>query len=268
VPYLDENLLKRFLWLRREGTWLLVRHKDYPLLRPSEVPERLLRPLEQAQVERKPLSLDDWAQLAMALTPLHKERMYGRQRLGYGTAQPVVLNTSLPVGMLLATLPALRFWASLSPAQRQATLNGAAIELRTLTPLQRARFVEALRFPGEPRVSGVVYNISTIGDIAIELPEYVRDSITPATLRKLEEAPLDTARFTIQMVSLSMRNYLRHEDLALGIAEEERSSLLERLQRELAGEAWRLRFAVDDAERDYYVYRTLPPALGKQVKMR
>ncbi|MCS7191139.1 MAG: hypothetical protein NZ843_06015, partial [Fimbriimonadales bacterium] len=44
-------------------------------------------------------------------------------------------------------------------------------------------------------------------------------------------------------------------------------ALLERIQHALRCEAWRLRFEVEGAAREYYVYRTAPPAAGKTVRL-
>lgn len=267
LPHADAATLPRFLWLRIEGDWVLARHKDYPLLRPSEIPEPLLRPLEAAMAERKPLELDDWARLAALLTEPQLDRLRGLTRLVYGTDAAQELNTPLPTGMLLSTLPALRFWAALSPAQRQTALNGVALEYKTLTPAQRARFAEALRFLGDGYARAQIrYSISSI-ETRLELPEYLFEHITPETYKRLSAPIPETARFEIELAPLNLGNALREGDL-FHVDEAERDALLERIQRGLSGEAWRMRFAVEGATREYSIYRAVPPAAGKAVRLR
>lgn len=255
------------LWLRQEGAWLLARHKEYPLLRPSEIPETLLRPLEQALAERKPFALDDWARLAAALTEPQKERLRGLQRLLYGVSEQYELNTPLPMGMVLAALPALHFWASLSPAQKQAVLNGGALEYRTLTPAQRALFEQAVRFRGDPHaLTGPLITMhSGIGFRSdLTLPEYPSTDLSPETRRRLEAPIPATARLTVELTPLNLAESVRKNEM---VAPSERDALLQQTQPLLDCEAWRLRFEVESAAREYYVYRTAPPAAGKTVRL-
>lgn len=76
TPYwLFETLHDWVFWLRVEGDALMARHRDYFWLRPSEISERALAPLEAKLRQNAEISLDEWAQLAISLSPMQTARV-------------------------------------------------------------------------------------------------------------------------------------------------------------------------------------------------
>jgi hypothetical protein len=62
TPQVDfEQARRQFFWVRLEGETLMARYRAYPLLRPSEIPEPLLEPLEQKLRAKQEITLDEWA---------------------------------------------------------------------------------------------------------------------------------------------------------------------------------------------------------------
>lgn len=140
----DWSEVRALFWLRQEGEALMARHKDYFWLRPSEIPEDWLRPLEAKKQKRESLTLDDWARLANSLNELQIERLTGLPLM----ANAYVRTTStLNLRSLVEAIPALRFWASLTPQQKQIALSGEPLLLRRMSIPQQQRFQQALYAP-------------------------------------------------------------------------------------------------------------------------
>jgi hypothetical protein len=145
TPQVDfEQARRQLFWVRLEGETLMARYRAYPLLRPSEIPESLLEPLEQKLRAKQEITLDEWATFATQLTPMQIARAEGWIRLA---EQPTDHETLVPLENLMVALPALRFWASLSPQQRQAALGGERLLLERMTPRQRELFLQAFESP-------------------------------------------------------------------------------------------------------------------------
>jgi hypothetical protein len=141
TPQTDfEQARRQLFWVRLEGETLMARYRAYPLLRPSEIPESLLEPLEQKLRAKQEITLDEWAAFATQLTPMQIARADGRVNLA---GQPAYHETLVPLDNLIVALPALRFWASLSPQQRQAALGGERLLPERMTPKQRELFLQA-----------------------------------------------------------------------------------------------------------------------------
>jgi hypothetical protein len=141
TPQVDfEQARRQLFWVRLEGETLMARYRAYPLLRPSEIPESLLEPLEQKLRAKQEITLDEWATFATQLTPMQIARAEGWIRLA---EQPTDHETLVPLENLMVALPALRFWASLSPQQRQAALDGERLLLERMAPKQRELFLKA-----------------------------------------------------------------------------------------------------------------------------
>ncbi len=131
-------------WLRAdESGYLLARHKFYLSYRRYELPEAWLRPLEQKYTQQGWLTLDDYIVLAGKLTDAQVE--FFTQGRHFWT----VPMTQFEFEPLVACLPALRFLASLTPAQRQQLASGQWLPHRRLNSTQQRRFQEASgdRFP-------------------------------------------------------------------------------------------------------------------------
>ncbi|MCS7065196.1 MAG: hypothetical protein NZL85_02850, partial [Fimbriimonadales bacterium] len=140
----DWSEVRAMFWLRQEGDALMARHKDYFWLRPSEIPEGWLRPLEVKKQRRELVTLDDWARLADSLNELQIERMKG---LPLVTNAYVRTTSTLNLRSLADAIPALRFWASLTPQQKQAALSGEPLPPRRMSLAQQRRFQQALYAP-------------------------------------------------------------------------------------------------------------------------
>jgi hypothetical protein len=147
TPSVDlERACSQFFWVRLEGETLMARYRAYPLLRPSEIPEPLLEPLERKLRAKQEITLDEWATFATQLTPMQIARASGWVNLA---GQPVFHETLVPMENLVVVLPALRFWASLSPQQRRAALEGERLLPERMTPKQRELFVQAATYAPE-----------------------------------------------------------------------------------------------------------------------
>ncbi|MCS6923227.1 MAG: hypothetical protein NZM10_02495, partial [Fimbriimonadales bacterium] len=139
VPYLTADC-----WVRvDESGYLLARHKYYWSYRRYELPEAWLRPLEQKSAQQGWLTLDDYIALAGKLTEAQVEYLTQARHFR------IFPITQFEFEPLVSCLPALRFLASLSPAQRQQLNAGRWLLRRHLSPLQQRRFQEAIgdRFP-------------------------------------------------------------------------------------------------------------------------
>jgi hypothetical protein len=134
------TLLSNDLWLRFDPNgYLLARHKRFWTLNQFEIPERIVRPLEEKWLAWQWLSLDDYATLASAITDAQARGFTQVRRRG-----SVQFWTAFDNDPLYYDLPALRFWASLSASQRQRALAGEWIPESALTLPQRRLFRAAL----------------------------------------------------------------------------------------------------------------------------
>lgn len=125
-------------WVKSEGDWVQFRHWGYWSLRLSEVPERVLRPLERKAAEGKQLELEDYSSLAIQLTQLQARRITSR------TGDMFVVNfDDTP---LRNSIPALRFWATLTPPQRDRARRGEPLLLPTLSRQQQEAFARAFLY--------------------------------------------------------------------------------------------------------------------------
>lgn len=132
-----EKVLQPNGWVKAEGNWLLFRHRGYWQLRPSEVSERVLRPLER-KARQQPLDVDDYATLAAQLTPLQEERVQ------IGSARRFVVN--FDTQPLKGNIPALRFWNSLTVPQRERARRGERLTFASLSARQQALFQQAFQY--------------------------------------------------------------------------------------------------------------------------
>lgn len=126
----------RKAWWHAEGEWLLVKHADFWRLRPTELPEAIVRQIEK-KIARGQIDtlLDDYAALAGSITPAHRKRV--QIKGGYAVRFPIYYIVQFH-------LPFLRFWASLNWAQKNATLRDGFIPLRTLSAKQRQTFMQCV----------------------------------------------------------------------------------------------------------------------------
>ncbi|BCW97055.1 MAG: hypothetical protein WHS44_05180 [Fimbriimonadales bacterium] len=233
-----ESLRERVFWLRLEEGALLARHRDYYLLRPSEVPESALAPLEQKIRAGQEVALDEWANLAVGLTPLQAARAQEHIRVG---GMPVAHETLAPLENLIAILPALRFWMSLTPQQRNAALNQEWLPFQQLSPRQRELFALALEAPLPDGVSRQRYAVyeSAPGAVSLEIGAQgeVRTMMTRITS---SEPPLPSFRIgrAVQRVAGSLT-----DPSTLSSQEPSKSADSAR--------GWQLYFVADNRQRVY-----------------
>lgn len=132
LDWLRESPIRNEGYLRLEGDWLLFRRWRYWRLKSSELPERLVRALEH-NGQSEGLTIEDYATLAAFLTPDGMVRLQGRD---YAVA--------FDLSPLQSAAPALRFWASLTEAQKQLALQRQPLPYVSLTPAQQQLFREAM----------------------------------------------------------------------------------------------------------------------------
>ncbi|HVT12386.1 MAG TPA: hypothetical protein VHE55_08975 [Fimbriimonadaceae bacterium] len=134
VRQLRDNALPsaRGAAFRTEKGWLLCRHARYWRMLDSEIPEKLFAPIEAKVAAKKPLTLDDYATFATALTPWQAMVFCYRPSL-----------TRFPRLPLIHAMPALRLWGSLGSDQRnQAYAQG--LPLAAMGPAQQDLYRTAL----------------------------------------------------------------------------------------------------------------------------
>lgn len=251
-------------WLRLEGDTLMARHKDYYWLRPSEIPERLLRPLEAKIERREPITLDEWADFATALTPMQLERATGGLRLNHLSGERIVHATTIPMEMTVHTTPALRFWASLTPAQRATVQRGDPLLLERLSPIQRQRFREAFHpTPLTPCVSQAFFSPSmTFRDAHFTLfvPEYWFSE----SVRRLGEAEARPERFQMRVAGIAPPYSITESEGRLSIT---LGATPFREPSHPTDKGYLLSFIAEGKERAYMVYQTVPAIAGSEVEL-
>lgn len=134
ASWLKEFVIQQGGYLRVEGDWLLFRHGDYWSLRLSEPPERLVREMERKASEGT-LYLEDYAVFTASLTPEAQARIED--------GEPAY-SARFDLTPLKGGMPALRFWASLTDAQKRTAIQRQPIPYLQLTPAQQQLFREAL----------------------------------------------------------------------------------------------------------------------------
>jgi hypothetical protein len=132
---------------QKEGAVLRLRSRYYYRDRPEEVPERTARPWRE-RVGRAGVTLDNLSELAAALTDPQCRSM--QEFWGWYVQDPYVLPPGGDSGNgIYACRHDLRFWASLTPRQRQAALSGESLPAQRLGGLQRLALAVPLLAPPE-----------------------------------------------------------------------------------------------------------------------
>lgn len=134
--------LQNYHFEYRDG-YLLVRYPLAPMLRRTEIPESAIVSLEERARSEGGLTLDDYAQLALQLTPEQEQRLVDSTYLpSFGDISHALCFDSDP---LKQSLPAFRFWASLTPQQRKSALEEAIpLFYHQLSTVQKRLFWEAI----------------------------------------------------------------------------------------------------------------------------
>ncbi|GIV11040.1 MAG: hypothetical protein KatS3mg020_0531 [Fimbriimonadales bacterium] len=183
--------LRERIWLRLdESGYLNARHKRYWELRLFEIPEAWLRLLE-AKAARNELNLWDYVALAGKLNA--RQADYLMQTRGY-TDPPLVRFSVAP---LIECLPALRFLASLSEAQRAQLIAGEPLRWSQLNRPQQKRYLEAVQveFPPaqwlfrEQLPTDNPPHQDTLQNLAVSLIPRFLDDMTSEQLAELLKSP-------------------------------------------------------------------------------
>ena len=107
-------------FVREDGGWMMFRSDHWWRLDDREVPESVLRPLElKSGSERLPLTLAEYGELAMKLTP---DQLYGLR-----FPQEVLMR--VPIGSLTSNADALAIYALCSEDERARALTDAGLDL-------------------------------------------------------------------------------------------------------------------------------------------
>jgi hypothetical protein len=128
-----------------EGNLLLLESRFRHWDRAVEVPERVLRPWEQRAARPDARPLDSLAELAAALDDLQTLGL--SQYWGWYLEDPRAAALAGPGYPLYLPRHHLRFWATLTPAQREQALSGATVPADRMSEAQRRAFVTALTDP-------------------------------------------------------------------------------------------------------------------------
>ncbi len=128
--------MRQYLSFGYKEGYLTARYLDAPALRPREIPERVITVLEN----RFRLKLDDYAWLASQLTPVQaSEWNITFARVGY-----LDIDSKIDFDVLRGNVYALRFWASLTEAQKRTVLQGNSLFYAQLSPLQKQKYEQAV----------------------------------------------------------------------------------------------------------------------------
>ena len=249
TPQTDfERACSQLFWTRLESDALMARYRAYPLLRSSEIPEPLLEPLERKLRAKQEITLDEWATFATQLTPMQIARADGRVNLA---GQPAYHETLVPLENLVVVLPALRFWASLSPQQRRAALSGERLLPERMTPRQRALFLQAFESPlpdwADAPFKGYVYE-SDYGSLSVHIGS--QGERIPTTTR-IGDPPPPHFRIgrSVQRIEKTLITMQSEDGSEITLEGYQTSDFLRPSSGSPRG--WLLYFAVDDWQRVY-----------------
>jgi hypothetical protein len=200
--------LSNDLWLRFDPSgYLLARHKRFWTLNQFEIPERFVRPLEAKWQAWQWLSLDDYATLAAAISD-EQARGFTQARLSSSTQ----FHTAFSNFPLYYDLPALRFWASLSAAQRQRALAGEWIPESALTLPQRKLFRAAL-YRDFPPPEQLLRDLPDDYDMGLRVASvFSSEGIPEFRSEALEQSPNAPAFRVLQQKPASELYILTQED--------------------------------------------------------
>jgi hypothetical protein len=200
--------LSNDLWLRFDPSgYLLARHKRFWTLNQFEIPERFVRPLEAKWQAWQWLSLDDYATLAAAISD-EQARGFTQARLSSSTQ----FHTAFDNFPLYYDLPALRFWASLSAAQRQRALAGEWIPESALTLPQRKLFRAAL-YRDFPPPEQLLRDLPDDYDMGLRVASvFSSEGIPEFRSEALEQSPNAPAFRVLQQKPASELYILTQED--------------------------------------------------------
>ena len=250
TPQTDfEQARSQFFWVRLEGDALMARYRAYPLLRSSEIPESLLEPLERKLRAKQEITLDEWATFATQLTPMQIARAEGWIRLA---EQPTDHETLVPLENLVVVLPALRFWASLSPQQRQAALEGERLLPERMTPKQRELFLQVFSRPlpdlvGAPLLKRYVHE-GNYGSLSVRIGSQ-GETITMTTRIGNPPPPHFRIGRSVQRIEKTLITMQSEDGSGVTLEGYQTSDFLRPSSGSPRG--WLLYFAVDDWQRAY-----------------
>jgi hypothetical protein len=126
---------------QKEGNLLLLRDRIYYRDRPAEVPDRILLPWRKQVMAEGGPTLDSLAALAAAL---NESRARGMHDFWGWYLEGTPLATGQWADNFYRSRYHLRFWASLTPQQRQAAMAHAVIPVAQMSLPQRQAFLQVL----------------------------------------------------------------------------------------------------------------------------
>jgi hypothetical protein len=202
------TLLSNDLWLRFDPNgYLLARHKRFWTLNQFEIPERIVRPLEEKWLAWQWLTLDDYATLAAAITDAQARGFTRVRRRG-----SIQFWTAFDNDALYYDLPALRFWASLSASQRQRALAGEWIPESALTLPQRKLFRAAL-YRDFPPHEQLLRDLPDDYEVGLYVPSVFRSEGVPEFRSEaLKQSPDAPAFRVLQQNPVSELSVLKYKD--------------------------------------------------------
>jgi hypothetical protein len=158
----------------------------------------------------------------------------------------------VPLENLVVALPALRFWASLSPQQRQAALNGERLLLERMTPKQRELFLQAFSSPlpdlvGAPLLKRYVHE-GNYGSLSVRIGSQ-GETITMTT--RIGDPPPPHFRIgrSVQRIEKTLITMQSEDGSEITLEGYQTSDFLRPSSGSPRG--WLLYFAVDDWQRVY-----------------
>jgi hypothetical protein len=110
-----------FVWSKNQ--FLMVRHANFWKLQQTEVPERILGPVEERIAKQGYSTIEDFAQIAGQVTAVQRE-VFELSSVG------LFHFSKYPLGQAFEQL---RFWGSLSPRQREEAQSEAGLPLTGLS---------------------------------------------------------------------------------------------------------------------------------------
>lgn len=185
-------------FLRTENGFVMMRHGGFWRLKTLELPEDAYLRIESA----KPPKLDDYAAFAATLKPA--------QCLAFRV--PNAILTHFDPDPLRIGMPALRFYATLGGAEKQAALSGQALAFGRLSSSAREQFVEALNDPDgkpvgtgglsldDPQVAaamGFLMSSSTAERVVADTSGYARRGVGSARKMLFGTSPQDGVQYLI-----------------------------------------------------------------------
>jgi hypothetical protein len=153
----------------REGDIVVLRDREYPVKRPSDIPERIMRPWEEQGARNAGLDLDDWAKFLGQLTPVQQRALRSPNKL----SMPESFRLNVNNHDLLWNFALLELWGKLPAGTRGSLRAGGELRTSALTGPQADLFVAALRFADEGLAADALSRPGLLGRMTLTMQEEV-----------------------------------------------------------------------------------------------